>query len=71
MVVDTLTAPHSRVLDALTIIGAHYGVSEQVETVRRAEDGWQDEALAALAEATAALLIEVKPAATKTQRGRR
>jgi hypothetical protein len=61
MLTDTPTAPRSRVLDALETVAHHYGTGADLEALRTAGDAWRDEAVAQLAEAVAALLIEIRP----------
>jgi hypothetical protein len=58
-VIDVET-PRRRALEALESLGREYGVADHVRAVERAED-WQAEAVAMLAEAVAALLIEIRP----------
>jgi hypothetical protein len=60
-VIETPTAPRSRVQDALEVVANHYGTRPDLEALRASGDDWRDEALAQLAEAVAALLIEIRP----------
>jgi hypothetical protein len=59
--IETLTAPRQRALDALDVLASEFGLPGQREAVEQAGDGWRDEVLAAVAEAVAALLIEIRP----------
>jgi len=58
--------PYDRVTDALLDIANHYAMTDAGDTLRRAGSNWQAEALAQLAEAVAALLLEVRPQADRT-----
>jgi hypothetical protein len=58
-VIDVET-PRQRCVEALETLGREFGVSQDVRAVERAED-WQSPAIVMLAEAVAALLIEVRP----------
>jgi hypothetical protein len=60
--------PYGRVVDALAIIAQHYGQPGPSRALRNAGAEWRDEVLAQLAEAVAALLIEVRPQATRSER---
>jgi hypothetical protein len=61
MLIDTPTAPRSRATEALQVVADQYGIRGDIEALRLAGDDWRDEALAQLAEAVAALLLEVRP----------
>jgi hypothetical protein len=63
-------SPRQRCVEALETLGREFGVSEDVRAVEHADD-WRDEALAQLAEAVAALLIEIKPKTGAATLGRR
>jgi len=57
--VDTLTAPRQRTVEALELVAAQYGLPADLEALRAAGDDWQDVALVMLAEALAALLLDL------------
>jgi hypothetical protein len=59
--IETPTAARSRATEALQVVAHQYGLRGDIEALRLAGDDWRDEALAQLAEAVAALLIEIRP----------
>jgi len=61
MPTQALSAPHSRVLDALELVAEQYGVSANLAAVEGAGGDWRDLAIAMLAEAAAALLLDIRP----------
>ena len=61
MVVLARSDARTRATDALELVAEQYGTHHDLEALRAAGDDWQDEALAQLAEATAALLLDVRP----------
>lgn len=61
MPTDTKSGARGRATDALERVALEYGTSDNLATLARAGDGWQIEAIAQLAEAVAALLLDVTP----------
>ena len=61
MIAHTLTAPRTRATEALELIAYQYGLSADLEALHRAGDRWEPLAIAMLAEALAALLLDVRP----------
>ena len=68
----TLTRPdaRARATEALGMIAAVYGTPAYPGALARADDDWRDEALAQLAEALAALLLDLPPQTSVRQRRR-
>jgi len=61
MPTQALSAPHSRVLDALELVAEQYGTHHDLAAVEGAGGDWRDLAIAMLAEAAAALLLDIRP----------
>jgi len=58
---DAPVAPRQRATEALEAVAHQYGLRDDMAALERAGDDWRDEALAMLAEAVAALLLDVRP----------
>ncbi len=71
MPTQALSAPHSRVLDALELVAEQYGTHHDLAALRAAGDDWRDLAIAQLAEAVAALVLAVRPRPGSVERRRR
>jgi len=62
MVVETRSDARSRATEALAVVvDAYRGLAGYPGALSRADDGWQAEAVAQLAEAVAARLLDVQP----------
>ena len=61
----------TRVLEALAAIAGTYGLVGYPGALARADDGWEAEAIAQLAEALAALLLDLRPRPGSVERRRR
>jgi len=70
-VAEALSAPRQRATEALGMIAAVYGLEGYPAALSRADDGWQAEAVAQLAEAVAARLLDVPPRPGARMRERR
>jgi len=70
MIIHTLTAPRTRATEALGMIAAVYGTPAYPGALARSDDDWQSEAVAQLAEAVAALLLDLPPRPGTRMRGR-
>ncbi len=70
MQTQPLSAPRQRATAALTMVAEQYGVSADLAALRAAGDDWRDLAIAMLAEATAALLLDVPPRPGSVERRR-
>jgi hypothetical protein len=67
----SVETPRERTLDAARMIADRYGVPDQVRQLERAEDAsFEPLAVALLAEAVAALLIELPPGSPRAKGGR-
>jgi len=60
-----------RTTEALAVIADQYAVSDDLAALRRAEGDWEPLAIAMLAEAVAALLLDVRPRPGTMKRERR
>ena len=67
----TLAAPRQRATEALEVVADQYALSADMEALHRAEDRWEPLAIAMLAEAVAALLLDVRPRPGTMKRERR
>ena len=61
MAIETRTAARRRTAEALTAVSGQYGLDDDLEALERAGDDWEPLAIAMLAEAVAALLLDVRP----------
>jgi len=61
MAAQTLAAPRQRTTEALEAVAHQYALRDDMAALERAGDDWQPLAIAMLAEALAALLLDVRP----------
>ena len=59
MAVGTIATPKARTLDALALIAARYGVGADLDRLKQA-NSWGAESLAMVAEALAAVVVELE-----------
>jgi len=71
MVVETRSAARTRATDALEHVARHYGTHGDLKALTAAGDDWCDEAIAQLAEAVQALLLDLPARPAKVERERR
>ena len=57
----TRSDARTRATDALELVAEQYGTHHDLAALRAAGDDWRDLAIAMLAEATAALLLDIRP----------
>ena len=60
-VTNAPVAPRQRTVEALALVSAQYGLRDDMAALERAGDDWEPLAVAMLAEAVAALLLDVRP----------
>jgi len=71
MATQALSAPRQRAAEALEMIAHQYDLRADMAALERAGDDWQALAVAMLAEAVAALLLDVRPRPGSRMRERR
>ena len=71
MLTEAATAARQRATEALDSVARQYGTDGDMATLRAAGDDWRDLALAQLAEAVEALLLDIRPRPGTVMRRRR